>query len=256
VRSELYQANLTAGTLSLVSTGYDGLPANGDTSNPAYAGDSRTIAFAGTASNLVFGAVNGSNSAIFTQAELDSPTVPGESTISTPPQAPLPVPRWTIGATTRRDRRGGVTLDVTVPGAGKLTAAAVSDVPVKVRKHVTTRGRHGRRHTRIRVVTKIARRTVTRGKTATGTAGVVSLRVVPGRRYVSLARARHGLDATVTISFSAAGHPRLRTTLPVLFAIKPRRASASRKAVRPTAKRTAAAARHSASTRSNERTSR
>jgi hypothetical protein len=244
VADELYQADLSAGTLALVSTGYDGAPANQATFAPAYAGDSRTVAFASLASNLVYGAVNGvQNSAVFTTSEVATPIVPGVPTISPRPAPLASLPQWRLGATVRRGPSGSVYVDVTIPGAGKLDARAGADVPILVRlpaKRTAHRGHaaaiHGKskraRKAPVRsttTTTRIVRRTVASERASSRAAGRVLLRLVPTRAYRALTGTRDGLDAAITVTFTAPHRPSLRATLVATF-----RAPAKPKPTKPT----------------------
>ncbi|MDO8209323.1 hypothetical protein [Conexibacter sp. CPCC 206217] len=253
VATELYQVNLGASTLSLASIGYDGRAADGDVFGLSYGGDSRTIAFASAAANLVYGAVNGSD-AIFAMRELEVPSVPGQPTETPRPISPEPTPRWRISATARRTRDGRVLLDVAVPASGRLAVVASANVAVAAprpkrsasRRRTSSRRGARRPAARSRTAarqrrTRIVRRTVAQAKTTTGSAGVVHLKLTTPQRYRALARARAGLDATLAIAFTAAGRPALRITLQTRFRVVPKRPARSLRTPppRPSPRRTA-----------------
>src|SRR6202034_3315556 len=56
---QLYVANLTAASLSLVSYGYNGEPANESIATPSFSAGGGPLAFASSATNLVYGAYGG-----------------------------------------------------------------------------------------------------------------------------------------------------------------------------------------------------
>lgn len=213
VAEELYQADLVSGTLALVSVGFDGTAADGESGGPAYAGDSRTLTFWSRAANLVYGAVNGAeSSALFAVDEVTSPRTPGVPTV-TPLARPRAIaPRWRISATVGRARDGSLLVDVAVPAAGRVAARAVAAVAVRTAARPAGRRAKGRR-TRARV--RVVARTVASGRAVGRGAGTVRLKLPAARRYRALAATRRGLDATLTVSFAAGGRAALRETLPV-----------------------------------------
>ena len=97
---QLYVGDLADGTLQLVSQGYDGQPANGDRRVPSFSAANGPIAFASSATNLVYGAFSdvAGGSEVFTTTEVKPPAVPGVETISPPPANPAITPEWVIGA--------------------------------------------------------------------------------------------------------------------------------------------------------------
>ena len=234
---QLYVADVAGGTLELVSTGYDGQPANGVVSTPGFSAGDGPIVFASSASNLVYGALSDqsagsgpSDDEVFTTTELTPPTAPGLQSVGAVPASPPIIPRWVITARVIADHAGGATVQVSVPGAGRLTCSARAGVPAgpasasQVRRSAHDRHRaRGGSHARAAVIT----RTLTRAGDSTGGAGVVALRLRPGRRYRSLITRARGLYATIIVRFTARGYRPLSATLPVEFAARPRRSTRS-----------------------------
>ena len=109
--SQLYEVNLQAGTLSLVSQGYDGEPANyegglGGIGGATLSADGRVIALASGSSNLAFGSVSDGSSVYLTEEE-NAPAAPGvQSVTALPPD--------------RAPKRGGASAPRPAPGLGGL----------------------------------------------------------------------------------------------------------------------------------------
>jgi Tol biopolymer transport system component len=217
--SQLYEVNLSAGTLALVSEGYDGEPANVEQGNggigaAAPSADGRVIALASGSSNLAPGSVN-EGSGVFVTEEEDRPPVAGIQSISPLPPVSGAEESWSISATARRGPAGALLIDVAVPGAGRLTASASSMVPTAVpAKRRSAKGARGRsRSTRPTIV---ARRVAYSSRQAAAE-GLVELRLIPASPYRALASAKAGLYATVAVAFSAPGHKTLTQTLQASF---------------------------------------
>ncbi len=243
---QLYEANLQAGTLALVSEGYNGEPADyeerrGGIKEASLSGDGKVLALASGSSNLAFGAVN-EGSDIFVTEELDSPAIAGVQSVTPLPPGPTGEASWSLSATAG-GTGGALLIDVSVPGAGRLTASARASVPstaaassrlgkgAKRRRAKRTSPVHGIRAAaaKARALTVIATRQVaSAASTATG-GGLVQLRLTPSSRYRSLVDGR-GLYATITVTFAAPGHPVLTQTLQASF---PRPAGARRATAQP-----------------------
>ncbi len=104
-----------------------GSPPTKKSSRPALSEDGHTIALASGATNLVYGVVN-QGSDIFTTEEVHSPAAPAQQSITpTPPWPAAEVP-WNLSATATPSPDGTLELYVSVPGAGRLSASAVSAV--------------------------------------------------------------------------------------------------------------------------------
>lgn len=216
--TQLYVADLAAGTLSLVSYGYAGEPANGTVATPSFSGDGQTLAFASSATNLVYGAYdrgnsNGEPGSVFVTSELASPPVAGVQTIGAPPANPVAPQPWELIASTAPGPHGTVLVYVSVPGAGTLKASARAEVPVTVT--VTSRGRskHARRVKR----TILAARTVASAKASARAAGPIELRLASASAYRSLVASHDGLYATIVLTFAAKGRPTITKSVQATF---------------------------------------
>jgi hypothetical protein len=221
--TQLYEANLQAGTLALVTEGYNEEPANGEVFSASLSGDGLRVALASGAGNLAYGVVD-QGSAVFVTNEIDSPSVAGLQSITPLPGEPALTPQWKLSATVRPAPGGGaLLLDVSVPGAGVLDANASAAVPGATR---SSRARpHGRRRERAGSRGRRATASATHGHLVIATreiahAGktakeprVIQLRLTPVSRYRSLEDARGGLFTTITVTFSAHGHHQLERTL-------------------------------------------
>ena len=229
--NQLYEVNLKAGTLALVSQGYDGEPANVEGGNggvgaAALSADGRVIALASGSSNLAPGSVN-EGSGVFSTEEENPPGLAGQQSVTTLPPGPDAEPGWSISATARRGPGGALLIDVSVPGAGRLAAGASSRVPVAVQ----AKSRSHTRSPRARRV--IVARQVAHATREVGAAGLFELRLAPSSAYRSLASAKAGLYATVVVTFGARGRRTLTKTLQASF---PHPRTVARPARRRTAK--------------------
>ena len=131
--AQLYEANLKAGTLALVSEGYNGEPANlergeSGANEPALSADGGVVALTSGSSNLAFGTIN-QGSAVFVTREDDSPDEPGRQSVTALPPGPAGEQEWSISATAVSTSGGALLIDVSVPGAGRLAASASAPVP-------------------------------------------------------------------------------------------------------------------------------
>jgi hypothetical protein len=186
--------------------------------SPSFSADGNTLAFSSTASNLVWGDGNGASDAFVDSRKVFS-SVATEQYVSGEPPGPTVTPAWTLGATALSRSNGSVLLDVEVPGAGTLRALA--DSAVTVRSASAARAHHARRASahQARVATTVAIRAVATATKATPVVGggLVSLALTLAPSYRSLAEDRGGLSATVSITFTAPGHPAVKTSIPVTF---------------------------------------
>jgi Tol biopolymer transport system component len=214
-RSQLYVVDLAAGTMELVSTGYDGQPANGNVVSPSFSADGGPIVFASGATNLAYGAASdiSNGSEVFTTTEVQPPNTPGGQVIGPPPPNPILTPAWTLSATVHRIRNGDVVVDAVVPGPGKLRAVADLALPTAP---VRTRSAGGRRGLRAGSTSGAERRRLASADTGSR-GGVVAVVLRPATRYRAMIVRAHGLYAIVTVTFAAPGHRTLRRTFPVEF---------------------------------------
>lgn len=261
--SELFDADLGDDTLTRVTHGYEEGPSfqphgsllqcGGGNDEDVYCenytegaqspsfSDGSLIAFSSTASNLVFGDGNtppagpfdGSDAFVVERETFSS--LPTPQYVSPAPQPPL-APAWSLGVTALSRHDGSVLLYVQTPGAGAVRAGAQSSVVVE-----SDRAAHSARHARPSAsharataegeaeadeVRAVATRTVaTRTANADG-AGLTTLTLPLPPRYAALARARGGLSAMVTVTFTAAGHHTLHDSIPVTFVRKVKRSKA------------------------------
>jgi hypothetical protein len=192
--NQLYVVDLKAGTMELVSLGYDGQPANGLVDAPTFSAANGPIAFASAATNLVYGGLSDitGGEEIFVTTELHPPAVPGHQTVGPGPKGHTFIPEWKIGSKVRHLPDGGVAVHVTVPGAGRVLAAA------------TTSPEAGGMH-------------LARAQVRAAGLGTVILRLIPAHRYRRLIDRTGGMYAVVRITFRATGHPSLHGQIAVEF---------------------------------------
>ena len=253
---ELFDIDLGDGTLTRVSHGYLGGPSEQphDTNlheedeygtspqgfgalSPSFSADGGQLVFTSTADNLVYGdgntplgdrasaaLDNGSDAFLVERQVFD--TLPAPQYVSPAPE-PATAPAWQLGVTALSQPAGSILLDAEVPGAGNLRAGAHSVVVVRS-AHAARAGRRAW----TRAARTVATRTVaTQATDATG-AGLTTLTLRLAAHYASLARERGGLSATVTVTFTAPGHPALRDSFPVTFLHTVKQSKKVRKKVR------------------------
>ncbi|HEU0249654.1 MAG TPA: hypothetical protein VFR48_02915 [Solirubrobacteraceae bacterium] len=222
--AELYQIDLTGESLVRATHGPDAsaseqvgvfgyAPAKGAT-NPSYSADGRTLAFADTASNLVFGDANDASDA-FTVLDEPAVALPGPVDIGPPPVS-LEPPRaqWRLSVVPVLRADGSVMLDVDVPGAGKLSASASATVPVLVRgTGRSSRKRHPARRARRRPRSVLALRSIAAAHTSVRSDGLVGLVVKVSAGYSKLLSTKAGIYATLHVSFKGPGGPALTQSL-------------------------------------------
>lgn len=248
---ELYDVDLANNTLTRVTHGFEGeqqpseqphaeatggqdpYESNEGSFSPSFSEDGNTLVFSSSASNLVYGDGNGASNAFAVHRTL-FPATPTPQYVSPAPANPPLAPGWRLGITAASRRDGSVLLYVETPGPGDLRAGAIS--AVRIRSVVSARaGRRARssKSRKAHVVVSVASRTVATA-THTSDGGLVTLAIALAPRYRTLASARGGLSASVTLTFSAGGHPTLRQSVPVTFVrtVKPARKSSASKASR------------------------
>ncbi len=238
--AQLYEANLRGGTLALVSFGYDGQPANEEVFAASLSEDGHTIALAAGATNLVYGVVN-QGSDIYTTEEVHSPAAPGQQSVSPAPQWPGAEVPWNLSATAARSPDGTLELWVSVPGAGRLSASALSSTGGpgtssprsrkasktagrgRARRAATARkGRGPKRGSKARKPVAPTGTTIARAAMNTTAPGVIEMHLIPAARYDSLLQSsRYGLYSTITLTFTAPGHKTVRATLRASFPRRP-----------------------------------
>ncbi|HUN78815.1 MAG TPA: hypothetical protein VMU32_07850 [Solirubrobacteraceae bacterium] len=271
--SELFDADLHDDTVTRVTHGYAGEPSEQahesvldcpeaedpycnpitiGAQSPALSADGDELAFASTASNLVYGDGNAprnpfgqpegelDGSDAFLVARQPPLTLPTPETISAPPGTPLDA-SWALSATALSRSNGSVLLYVAVPGPGILRADASGSVLLGASAATAAHRRAGRRHPRGREANGGRRAAAARARPAgaahrraqrasaaltVGTAGeivppggaqIVQLVLTLAKPYAKLAGRRDGLSANVELIFAAPHHPTLRQALPVTF---------------------------------------
>lgn len=210
---ELFDADLADETLTRVTQGFDGQPSEvpsgvtGVTASPSFSADGNLLAFSSNADNLAYGDGNKASDA-FTVSRLRFSSAPTPQEVSSAPASPLLAARWELGVTAVSRRDGSVLLEVQVPGAGALRLGAQSAVRVRVK----ARGAH-----RARVRSTVLTRTVATRLAHPSASGLLAQTLKLARPFAGLATARGGLSSTVTVTFSAPGHPLLRRRIAVTF---------------------------------------
>jgi hypothetical protein len=252
---ELFDADLADDTLTRVTHGYEGGPSEhshvprgsnedpyeqGDGAlSPSFSAGGDILAFSSTASNLVYGdgntppSENGGTldgSDAFVVERVIFGLTPTPNYVSSAPEPAL-TPLWDIGVTAFSHSNGSVLLYVQAPGSGTLRAGAQGAVVIQSAR-IARAGPHARRASAstARKRGTVVTRTVATKTMGVGGAGLATLTLALSPRYAALAGSRGGLSATVTITFSAPGHPALHDSLSVIFLHK---VKSSRSDVRP-----------------------
>ena len=237
--------------------------------SPSFTTDGEELAFSSTASNLVYGDGNtpagtrvpvtlpdGSDAFVVQREAFGATPTPNEATSAPEPAFAL---LWNVGVTAISHSDGSVLLYVEVPGPGTLRAGAGGAVLAAFVHAARTAGRASRaragrsrkRHPKVRSIAKtVVTRTVATGSLRTSGAGLSVLKLALARPYGALARERGGFSATVTITFSAPGHPTLRDSIPVTFLRK----VAKRSKAHPSKKTHSSRARGRSSSKTSGRT--
>jgi WD40-like Beta Propeller Repeat len=219
---EIYNVDLANDTLTRVTHGFSGGPTQlvhvverGFAGSPSFSADGDTLAFSSVAPNLVYGDGNQASDAfVVDRAQFGANSV--QQYISPPPAGPSGAPGWLLGVRAHSRRDGSVVLEVFVPGAGQLRAAAHSAVLVSLAQ--SARGSRRRGHsTHGRIHTAVAMRTVAANARASRGEGLLQIPLVLARHYRGLALKRGGQSAIVSLQFSAPGHTLVRASLAVTF---------------------------------------
>lgn len=236
---ELYEIDLEDESLVRVTHGPDDGPSLGGNqgtvtssgaSTPSFTHNGLTLAFADTASNLVFGDANDASD-VFTVTEEPTSETAGSVSIGPPPPGREPAaPQWRLDVVAVTHPNGSVTLDALVPAAGRLRAAATATVPVAARatakKASAARGhraariakggqRSGKRSLEPTFPGKLKTKTIATAQMPTAASGLLELPLRAAPSYASLLRASAGVYATVRVIFTGAGGPPLSQTLAV-----------------------------------------
>ncbi len=233
---ELYDADLADETLTRVTQGYEGQPAEVPpgtrslTDSPSFSENGDLLAFSSNADNLVYGDGNKAGDA-FVVPRLQFAATPTPQVISSPPAGPALGSLWALGVTALSRRDGSVLLEVEAPGGGTLLASAQGVVQVAA-AHSQAARRRGRRSrdARAKTAVSVASRRVAGAVKPVSEAGLVTLALTLAPSYRALASRPGGLSATVTLTFAAAGHRTLSQSVPVTFVRVPQPARRSRRA--------------------------
>jgi WD40-like Beta Propeller Repeat len=245
--SELFDVDLADDTLTRVTRGLHGEPSEQATlhtkiecpediycmeatigaQSPSFSADGELLAFASTASNLVFGDGNAPPSGPFDGSDAfvvgrqTFTALPTPQFVSAPPGSPI-VPLWQLGATALSRRDGSVVLYLELPGPGSLRAGAQS--ALRVTAAPSTRHARSRRSARKasrgrgRRTTVVTRTVASAARVARAQGGeLTTLTLRLAKPYAALASRRGGLSARVELTFTGNGHPTLRQTIEVAF---------------------------------------
>jgi hypothetical protein len=126
-QSELDEIDLSTNTLDRAVIGLEGVEPNGSTlTNPTLTADGSTLAFASSASNLIFGDANGFSDAFSATLQLPGGTavLPAGVNAGSEGFSFSASGSPELGVSVKRAKDGGVILLVETPGPGKLTAQA------------------------------------------------------------------------------------------------------------------------------------
>ncbi len=219
---EIYEANLTLGTLQRVSATYDGAQPTGAAGLLAFGENERLLAFASRATNLFYGdAVKAPE--VYLTEEASSEVPAATEGVGVAPEEPLPHGESRLDATAVALPDGRVRVHARTPGAGTLTVAARSQLPgvgtAQPAKHSRatrrSRARRGRSVSAARVP-RLLDRTVGRAVGRVRASGELTLTVSIAAPYRSLVDGR-GLYAVLRVSFAAPGRRSLVAEIPVTF---------------------------------------
>ncbi|HEY2536283.1 MAG TPA: hypothetical protein VGI24_04790 [Solirubrobacteraceae bacterium] len=231
---ELYEIDLDAEALVRVTHGPDGGPslisgsgtvtADGAAS-PSYVQNGGTLAFADSASNLVSGDANEAED-VFTVESTQVPTSPGPVLIGPAPGSREPSrPQWRLSVVPVTHANGTVTLDVVIPGAGRVTATAAATVPVVLAVHSKRTDRRAPRRVvkasvRASGSRRVARsvlehRTVAHAQMSGALPEMLELPLKVSSPYAGLLGTAAGIYASVRVTFAGAGGPPLEQTLAI-----------------------------------------
>ncbi len=186
-------------------------------SAPSFTEDDRTLAFADTASNLVYGDANRAND-VFTVTSLESVGSAGLAEVGAAPPGQEPTrPQWRLSVVAVTHASGEATLDVVVPGPGQVSASATATVPVVVsaRSAHRIRGSAARRRRRPSRARALRSRTVAAAHISTAVPGLLELPLRVAPAYSDLLHTPAGIYASVRVTFTGLGGPSLIQTIAV-----------------------------------------
>ncbi len=231
---ELYEIDRDSEALVRVTHGPDGGPSlisgSGTVTEkgaaaPSYMREGSILAFADSASNLVSGDANEADD-VFTVKSTQVPTSPGPVLIGPAPGSQEPSrPQWRLSVVAVTHANGTATLDVAIPGAGRVEATAAATVPVVVAAHSTRTGGRARN----RAVKASARasghrrakrsvlehRTVAHAQMSGALPELLELPLKVSPTYAGLLGSAAGIYTNVRVAFAGAGGPPLEQTLAI-----------------------------------------
>jgi hypothetical protein len=222
---EIYDVDLANDTLTRVTHGFDGSPTESPThgvvtsliGSPSFSANGDRLAFSSVAPNLVYGDGNEASDVFFVDRQHFGAAAV-QQYISAPPPNPTTEPGWLLGVSARSRRDGSVLLDVYVPGAGALRAAAQSAVVVGSAQAARgSRHRHRGHASHKRTATALAMRTVASAARASGGEGLLEVPLVLAPHYRALTLRPGGQSALVSVLFSSPGHQLVHAAITVTF---------------------------------------
>jgi hypothetical protein len=223
---EVYVVDFGDDTLTRVTHGYNGAPTElsphaiergfvGSLSFAEPPTQPLRLAFSSLAPNLVYGDGNQASDVFVVDRQLFG-SISVQDYISSAPPNPAGDPEWRLNVSARSRRDGTVLLYVLVPGAGMLRASAQSAVALAAPKAAHGSG-HRRRSSHTRTATSVAVRTVATAVRSSRDEALLQVPLVLASHYRALALQRGGQSATVSVTFSAPGHPLAKYSLAVTF---------------------------------------
>jgi hypothetical protein len=215
-QSELDVIDLTTNTLERAVLGLEGVEPNGSTiNNPTLSADGSTLAFASSASNLIFGDANSFSDAFAATLQAPGGTAAPPAGVNAGSGgfsfSALASPE--LGVSVKRAKGGGVLLLVETPGAGKLTAGARGSIPdtasaktSKKARKATAGGALARDSKTKKAAKKKAAPAVLLASTGTAarSEGTTTLTLQISSKYVKDLQRAGKLKANVTIDFTPA----------------------------------------------------
>jgi Tol biopolymer transport system component len=186
-QSELYVIDLSTDTLERAVTGLEGAELNGSVlANPSISADGSTVAFASSASNLIFGDANGISDAFVAELQKSAGTAsppPGVNSLQSGFSLSTNASPE-LGLQVKHGKGGSLILLVETPGAGAVTAQA----------HGTISTRLGRKTKKTKVV-------LAHASGAARSEGTTTLVLALSAKYAKNLKQAGKLKASITVDF-------------------------------------------------------
>jgi hypothetical protein len=228
-QSELDLIDLSTNTLERAVVGLEGVEPNGSTlTNPTLTADGSTLAFASSASNLIFGDANSLSDAF--AATLQTPGGTGAESAGVNAGSAgfslIATSSPELGVSVKNAKNGGVILLVETPGAGKLTANALGVIPktasAKTAKKAQTSNAVARSSNKTKNAAKKKAPPPVLLANASATArseGTTTLTLHISSKYAKALQRAGKLEANITIDFtpSTPSESALSDEVPVTF---------------------------------------